>query len=545
MKTKAFRYALIPVFIIVLAAVAFLLKNSFSGLGSESMEPSQDEIIFSYGDGFYESAIKLRLSLNKGIEGSIYYTLDGNAPSNDSEKYSKKIELRPEGDDYPKGYCVRAQVVHTDGTVSEVYTHNYIISTSVKKRFSTSVICVTGAPEQLTDGPDGIFYGDNVDKRGKESERPIHLEMFDKTGNVILSQNCGVRPYGGASRHAFVKSMKFYARKEYDPQKKFVTDIFNTPKEYEEGNISEYKRLVLRNLGNDFNFAYIRDEFLQIEARKAGYADAEGVVPAVLYLNGKYNGLLWLHENYCDEYFKEKYGDKAKGEFAVIEGTELEKISDEPDAPTDEFNAGYNELIKLDLKDDENYSKVCEFIDVENYLDYYAYNLVVNNFDWPDNNVKCFRYYPVEDDRYSEGVFDGRWRFLLHDMDWSLGWDEFSVASYDNFADYFNTDSPYANSLIVHLLEREELKVYLKDKIEYLLDNIFESSSVLKDFDEVNGLRSKEQEYYQKWLEENEIYDEGDWGPDFDHYLNSMEAINVFLTQRPSYVKELVKKYLE
>ena len=60
-------------------------------------------------------------------------------------------------------------------------------------------------------------------------------------------------------------------------------------------------------------------------------------------------------------------------------------------------------------------------MDVESYLDFFAWNIALNNWDWPNNNFKCFKYVPAEGESAGTGVYDGRWRFLPHDMDYTYG----------------------------------------------------------------------------------------------------------------------------
>ena len=58
----------------------------------------------------------------------------------------------------------------------------------------------------------------------------------------------------------------------------------------------------------------------------------------------------------------------------------------------DEYNTKYDAFVNSDLTDDAEYAKLCDFMDVEDYLDYYAWNITINNWDWPNNNYKVFRY---------------------------------------------------------------------------------------------------------------------------------------------------------
>ncbi len=135
---------------------------------------------------------------------------------------------------------------------------------------------------------------------------------------MLFSQTAGIRVFGGESRKHPIKSMKFYARKSYDKKNKiFAYNLFNAPRA-RGGYIHEYKRLVARNVRNDNQWAFIRDELTHTIARKAGIGIGEGVRPVVIYLNGQYYALHWLHETYCDDYFKDKYGDRTNPWFVLL-----------------------------------------------------------------------------------------------------------------------------------------------------------------------------------------------------------------------------------
>ena len=162
----------------------------------------------------------------------------------------------------------------------------------------------------------------------------VYIEAFEPDGTPVFAQYGGVRVYGGYSRNSTVKSLKIFSRKSYDEEhKNFKIDAFQTPKLYdvEDGKssvITKYDKLVLRNGGNDFQFAFIRDELSQSLCKRAGFETYEAVVPAVVYLDGSYYAFDWLHENYCDKYFKERFGE-GEGEFIILEGTDQEKDDDE------------------------------------------------------------------------------------------------------------------------------------------------------------------------------------------------------------------------
>ncbi len=487
-------------------------------------------------------------------DAKVYYTTDGSEPDENAEAYTEPISLKAASGDFPECMVLKAKAFYADGSESDTVTHTFFSSSDIDTRFDNIVFSVTGDPDDLLNKPDGIFYGKNYELRGKQSEREVYVEAIDTDGSVIFEQKAGIRIFGAASRESSIKSVKLFARKSYDPEHgKFETDIFGTP-HVNGGTVDKYDKLVLRNAGNDFQFAYIRDELNQRLAAQAGYTDCEGVVPAVMYLNGEYYGLMWLHETFCDDLLKDKYGGET-GHYEVIEGREQVKKTDDDDEDTaaaaQEFNDMYDRLAYSDLTDDENYNELASLIDVENYLDNYAFNIIVNNFDWPNNNYKCYRYYPAEGEETS-GQADGRWRFILHDTDYCMGLyqQDVTMANYNNLLDIMtdnynvlNENGERYSPLFTALMERGDCKEYFLSKVKELLNGVLTADNIIQTLDDMNSERYKEMQIYYKHLESMKKSDPSIWSW-YDEYLARTENIRIFARDRRDYiVKYLTQQF--
>ncbi len=492
---------------------------------------------------FFSETVKLVIDFPEGAQ--VFYTTDGSEPNTNAKEYSEPIELKAATGNFPNSIVLKVKAYYPGGLRSEVITHTFFAQEGIENRFETVIFAVSGEPKHLTYETTGIFHGDNAKQRGRESEREIYLEVIDSTGELILEQKAGARPYGGASRESSMKSMKLFARKEYDEDHgKFALDIFGTVGA--DGKVMDkYDKLVLRNYGNDFQFAFIRDELNQRLAAQAGYTNVEAVVPAVVYLNGKYYGLHYLHENYCDDFFKDKYGDGA-GKYEVIEGGERYKSIDETDEQNaqaaKDYKSGYNNLAYGDLTNEEAYAKLCAFMDVENYLDYYAYNIYINNNDWPQNNYKCYRYYAAEGEKYGFDEMDGRWRFLLHDMDFSMGLygSRETDASYNNLKEILNEESERYSPLFTALMEREDCREYFIEAIGEVMNGPLWSVNVERTLEEMSAERANEMVYFFEHLEDMKKYDKSIWIW-YDEYLKRTENIKKFAKDRKAYMV----KYLQ
>lgn len=508
--------------------------------------------VFSLDNTFYSCPILVELKTREPAE--IYYTMDGSEPDKNDRLFDPDdaIYIVPQTGDFPKAITIKARAYYPDGTYSAPVARTYFCGENVEGRFTTAVFAISGEASVLTEGPDGIFYGDNAYERGDDTEREVFLEGWDSSGNRMLAQYCGIRIYGGASRGLSIKSTKLYARKSYSSGiGKFHTDIFGTT-DLQGNSLTEYDKLVLRNAGNDFQFGFIRDELCQTLAMQAGFTDYEAVIPAVVYLNGEYYGFFWLHETYCDDYFKDKYpNENAAGEFVIAEGNDRHK-SEEEDGGKEVYAEAYNTLYETyayaDLTNEDTYAELCKYIDVENYLRYFAFNIYINNADWPQNNYKCYRYVPAEGETL-DGVYDGRWRYLLHDTDFSMGLygsDE-TVADYDNIGKILDPDSNRYAPLFASLMHRQDCRAYFMDQLTELAEGVLSSENVTKTLYELHTLRCTEQDYmYQHMKNLREKGDDSFWSSSYT-LAENMDMIRSFANKRYDcllgYAQAALEKY--
>ncbi len=506
-------------------------------------------ISFSLSDFFIYKDSELQILSNKPCE--IYYTLDGTDPDQNQLLYQNPIKLiAAEG---TKAVCIRAKAYYQDGGESDVITRTYFVGRIVRSRFNTLVFSVTTDPYNLYDDEYGILVEGklredyikahpyekieasapaNYNMRGRESEREVYLEVFEPDGTRIAAYPAGIRTYGGWSRASQQKSIKIYTRKEYDRENNKLRYEFFPWKLNAQGEPADaFKRLVLRNSGNDNGLAFIRDELLQTLAGDAGYMDYQAVRPAVLYINGEYKGVFWLHEVYDEEYFDEYYGNYS-GTMKVLEGGEIYKKLDKDGDNTQEI-ADYEAMYayaEQDLTDDATYQELCKLMDVENYLAYYALQLYIGNEDWPDNNYKTYRYYAKEGEDYREAPFDGKWRYLPHDMDYSFGIYG-NGALNDNLWKYIGSKGAIREEcpMFGRLMQRKDCQEFFIVKTMDLINGAFSPTHVDRVLEEMNTSRIREQKnmYHKNLLPE---------GVEFERLNTELEVIRTYAEQRAEHI---------
>lgn len=490
--------------------------------------------------GFYEEDIWIEVELEK--EGSIFYTFDGSMPDRveggGTHLYKGPILLTAGEEESAEVY--RFLAVYDDGTESEAVTNTYFMGRDIKNRYDTLVISLAAEDDDLYGFENGIFVEGklradweaehpkeeaafdtpaNYNVRGRESERNVHVEIFDEDGRRVVAQNGGIRISGNFTRQSEQKSFKLYARKGYDEaDNRFRYPLFEDMRSAQEGNVfGKYKSLKIRNTGNDRSEGFIRDELGMTLAAQAGFPDTQSVRPVSVYINGIYKGLYWMHSAYDEEYFEEKYGE-FDGEMVVIGSGEMNMAGDPDDETENHYALEYNEVYakysSLDLTEDEICKELNGYIDIENYLQYFALEVYMANRDWPYNNLQAYRYVAPDGGGYAEdSVFDGRYRYLLYDVDTTMGLGTIKETldpdqSFETLA--LLEERGYA-PLFTALMGREDCRNYFVSYVCDLLNGAYSAENVADVLEGMHQLRENEMlKYIEESIKNPELLEIGD-----------------------------------
>ncbi len=442
----------------------------------------------------------------------ITYTLNGDEPTFQDTVYSEPIDLFASAD----SVCVRAACYTSQGELlGRIKTNTYI--KTQPGRFTTPVVSIVSDNEFLYNEDSGIITHPTMS--GKEWERPCHVEFFTSSGEEMVSQDAGLRLFGGSTRTLYQKSFRLVARKTgyYDEMKYNGSGSFDYPffenraviAGANAGQLLErYDRLVLRNGGND-SLQHIsqdsdsptltRDYSANMFALKyAPDVPAQSSKFVTVYLNGQYYGILDMKEDINDDYFANLYGIEDKNAVTVVK-SELDttrkcekhedplecrfcgtwfyyEVDNGDENALSELDEIYNMIsgATLDTYADV-YAQLGQKLDIENFMQYTALNLFICNTDWPHNNVRLWKYSgePIEGNEYT----DGKWRFTMRDTDFAFGryssgdnpelytladTDNFNFTlgafygDYNYFADY--GDPLYTKSILNFCLKNSEFK---------------------------------------------------------------------------------------
>ena len=410
--------------------------------------------VFSVKGGVYDSEQSLALSLpeNAPEDSYITYTTDCSEPTKRSDKYEKEIEIL-KGDTS----VIRAACFDKEGNyLGYIKTATYIKAD--KNRFNTFVISLVTETKNLY-GKKGII--DHPQNSGKDWERPCHVEIMLPDGQRVISQDAGLRIFGGSSRGLPQKSFRVIARKDgyYDEMKyngngSFDYPLFDNRTDNKGELLQRYDRFILRNGGNDSIQAAAADPEMMTLTRdavsNAFFAEYAPEIAnqssrfAVVYLNGEYYGILDMKEDINDDYMQNVYGlDKTKvtvikseldttrhcdqhengGECRFDDVWFYYEVDEGPGSELEEYLKMCKEAraaLGSDKKTlDLAYEKLSEQLDTDDFMKYCALMLYVCNTDWPHNNIRLWRYTgeQIEGNKYS----DGKWRFTTRDTDFAFG----------------------------------------------------------------------------------------------------------------------------
>ena len=482
----------------------------------------------------YESAISVdKRDGDKNIVSAVDPTLiSGNFNEVDfaSRGFTCKIKA-PADSAVDKCTVIRACAEMDDGTVTKAFSNTYFIGTAEEhiqglaescKAMGTSlsVVSLSMNYDDLFSSDHGIYVkGDIFDKslpeviaggasfepetarkadanykqKGRAWERPVHAEFFEFSpdgSSTVISQDCGVRVQGNYSRSDLIKGLRLYARKDYG-ESRFEAPIFAGLKNTSGEDISSFKTLVLRAGGNCAFSAKFNDTYWQ-QVSNSLDCSTKASRPCVVYLNGEYWGLYVLEEDYSDNYFEDHYGvDNTqvvvyKGD---AEALRLGYKLDEGELPEGENEKYYFQPL-LDffsshrsLEKQEDYDEFAKLVDVESCRDYFLTEVWINNkWDWPGKNWSMWKTAAVDS---SNEYADGRWRFLLYDLEFGgvSGSQDIrtNTVKEDNYKPKglldFGTDNP-AVLCYAYLMTNEGFRTDYLQRLGALADGIYSKETL-------------------------------------------------------------------
>lgn len=497
--------------------------------------------------------------------GEVRYTNNCATPVRDSKIAKNNViplSYDNTGDGETTQTVIRCAAFDADGNrTTEVYT--FVYTAADEDRFTMPVISVVSDKRNFYSNETGILVPgklrDEVTKhgnpkgwqpwydnanyygRGIEWERPISLNVFDENGSEVLWQNCGVRVSGGYTRVNTQKSLRFYARRDYTPD----TGVFSYSfwpglRGSHTGTPASFSDTVLLRGGsnNEGNAVFTTPSLLLL--LQGTDLDCPAITPVVEFINGRYAGIVTQLEDFDEDFFLVNYGVE-KEDLTTMKGTVGEllvpagwHVDDGPASEETEFYKMLDFIGDNDMRDDENYSRACEMIDMQNFIEYIAFEMYVGNTDWPDNNMRAWRYNKNGyDPTVTDGIHDGRWRFLTKDLDLSFGYGSYG---YDNDPYSFMRGRSHLRmkNLFSSLIKNEEFSDLFYTYMYTLAEAVMAPERVEHVFDLMQVYTGRETAYSISTLK-IAGGSRGNWNWGFD-------VLRSYALGRPSYIEKYTKK---
>lgn len=447
-----------------------------------------------------------------------------------------------------KGLVVKAKAIKPGAIASETVTNSYFVNSNGVNPYTLPLISISLQEDAFFDYYTGIYVAGQIfDEwraantgsvadggtpanywlRGDFTESTGHFELFEPNESVAaLSQEIGVRLHGGWSRSFPLKSLRLYARARYGEP------YFNYPF-FPDKKYSSFRRLLLRNSGNDYWTTYFRDAAIQKTVSHLNF-DTQNYQPSVVYLNGEYWGIHNIRERIDKYYLERLYGIDPEN----IDLLENNAIADEGDA--NHYNSLISYLESNSISSSSNYDYVKTQIDINCYIDYQVANIFSGNTDWPGNNIKYWRLRTSQYEPNAPKGHDGRWRWLMYDTDFGFGF--FDAVSHNTlqFAAATNSQSwqnpDWSTFLFRKLLENESFKLDFINRFADLLNTTFLPDRVVGIINEMKQILEPEMpEQIERWKSPG-------WGSISD-WNSQVNVMTNFATQRPAIQRNHIRSF--
>ena len=460
-------------------------------------------------------SFNLTISLPAGSpEGTVIrYTTNGSEPTASSTVFSSAINIGSTTVVRAKLFC--------DGYLSPRSTTQSYIFFPSNRALTLPVVSIVTDDRYLNDPKIGI-YVDGTYQSGTENyrfdwRRPINFEYFETKGKASeLNQLCETRIQGGATRTNPLKSLAVYANKRFG-EKRFSYEFFPDQKP----GLTEFKSIVLRNAGNDFDYLYMRDIIAQ--RTRASHADLDWQAwrPVIIYINGVYKGIENIRERSNEDNIYTNY-DGLEDVDLVENWNDLKEGDMEH---LNAFKAFYNEH-------NHTMAEYEKWVDCQEFINLMAMNAYYNNIDFPGNNIVLWRPRTAE----------GRWRFIAKDVDytmWLYGQDNYNYKYFDwlYWKEYdgnhiWGANDYEATRLFRRLMEDADFNREFIDHMAVYMGDFLNYEGTWKVWEPMYNQIKTEYPYHRK------LYNE--WWP---NYNDEMNKVKEWLQKRTAFMYQHLADY--
>jgi len=470
--------------------------------------------VFSIPGGFYSDSVIVELSTG-APDDTIKYTLDGSDPDGTSLTYASPISIM-------QTTVLRARNFNYGSLPGKIITNSYFVNENT----TLPVVSLATNPANFWDDQIGIYvegtngitgYCSNTPKNWNQDwERPVSLEFFEPFGMPGFKINSGVKIGGGCTRLYDQKSLAIYTRSGYGDSEINYKIFADKP-------LEQYNNIMLRNGGQDWYRAIMRDGMMQNLVKNRMDIDWQCFRPSILFINGEYWGIHNIREKHNEHYIAANHGIDPDAIDILSNNASVKQGS-----PTHYLNL-LDYIDNHDLSIQANYEYVATQMEINEYINYQIAEIYFANIDWPGGNIKYWR----------PQIPDGKWRWILFDLDLGFGAHNYGQYSSNTLANATATSPTYyanptwSTFLFRKLLENENFKNEFIQRYCAHIGTTFDEDRVINLIDSLQSIIAPEvSRHMTKWPVSLSLS---------NNWQQHIEIMREFARQRPGFARFHVK----
>ncbi|MCB9170764.1 MAG: CotH kinase family protein [Flavobacteriales bacterium] len=493
-----------------------------------------------------------RFLLEAGESAQVRYTLDGTLPGPWSPRWAGPLPFRPDIRTTshlqhlptsiqwrsPIGQLPTAMVVRAC-ICTEVGCGKVATRTIVPRSGGLPMVALTLEPGAFFDPDTGIYvpgngpfhtkqeavrhypantrwwkYPGNYQFRGRGCERTAWMETFTPDGREQWGGSVRVRINGNNTRGFPQHALRLLFDTPVDPP------IFAGA----EGQ--GFRALVLRTAGNDMDRCFGRDALQHRLCAGLGFS-VSADESCVVFINGAYWGIHHLRERVDDDEIGRRFGLDPKQITILADDGELYRGDEKGRRVFIRFISDCN---GWDATSAAFADSLDAHIDLDGAMVYLAAQIILGNTDWPDQNVKYWRW----EGRQKAGlvVTDGRWRFIMGDSDLGFGYN--GGPDYDMFVHMERHFGPVA-CIYRALMRSPELRLRFRKVVLDLIDGPLSSEHMVAAVDAIQReLASEMPQHIARWRRPL----------DMDTWYENVTRMRTFAARRGSAIRAQLERHL-
>lgn len=481
------------------------------GVGSGKLRPELTPPRLEPAGGVFAHAIEVE-AIAHDSDSVVHCTFDGSIPTHRHDPYAGPIRVTA-------SLVVRCRAFRPGFQPSPATTQTYLIDPPG----ALPALAIAIDPTNLSNKYTGIYA--RFREKGDEWERDAHVEYMPRDGSLPLRIPGRIRVHGFYSRGDPKKSLRFYyasfPQSAHDPG-----NILTWPSPQRE-------RVVVFGARER---RVSRDELFQkIYSGAGGLAPAN--MPVFVYVNAQPWGIYYVRERIDEEFLERRVG---RGRYDLLDA--------QPGKPRvlagdrKHWDRTISFFERSDLSDPQAFAAAAELIDLDNFTDYWLFNIYAANRDWPHHNMNMFRRRDGGDGRWrwiswdADATFDFMGKGLAHD---TLAWATRSQLRHDlrlnSEAGLRDNEGMFASTLIARkLLENPAYRRRFADRMAALLEAELHPERITSAIETMHDAIAKDlAPDWERWA--------GSSTADAlaAQYCQDLKRVKTFATERPAVIRSL------